>query len=1142
MPGDTETPPFGVAFLFYPVVPEVQIENCTMASLRSKARRCRGVSALAGLVTTMLAVANGADAGDDTFYDAFVNPPKEAAPHVWWHWMNGHIDAAEAEKDLEWLRATGIGGVQLFEAGLGPEAPPDRRVEYGTKLWVKALETSVRSAKTLGLEFAITTSPGWSATGGPWVRPADAMKKLVWSASQVTGGEPITVQLREPPAVAGPYQDIPVSVLGGNPGISEFYKDVVTLAVPVDTQPTPVFAIASSAPITEQQWMQDGRFWPAAELAAGDNDDAWLLFVAEEPVTVQAVTLGLPGRRGFGSPEPPHAELQYSSDGKVFQTIVDLPSTKSLVRSASFEPVRATHFRIRLSPSRKPGFMESLSYAPGAARLPLPRQARSFSVSEVEFHAGPRVHAVEEKAGFAPAPDYYAVATPATLGTTARLDEIVDVSVFVDERDVLSWEAPAGDWQILRFGFSLTGQENGPAPREGTGLEVDKLSGERVARYMDTYLSLYEDEEGALLDGISGLLSDSIESGAQNWTEGLPARFMAMHGYDPMRWLPTIAGIVIDGPDESDRFLWDFRDTISMLLTEAHYETIARITKSRGLTYYAEALEDHRPQLGNDLDMRASADVPMAAFWFFPPDREPKATYVADLKGAASVAHFYGKPVVAVEAMTTFGFPWAVGPAELKRAADRAFLAGGNRLMLHSSVHQAGGRNFTPGQSMVPLLGHYFNRNVAWADFAKYWVDYLARSQFLLQQGRYAADFAYFVGEEAPVTGLFGDEAPAAITAGYQYDFLSASMLGALAVQDRILVTPGGMRYRFLFLGGSSGIMTLATLRRVHALASEGAIVVGRRPYASPSLGDDQATFLELVEATWSMPGVIDAKTPDDVFQALGMTPGWQFSVRGDSGGAGLDALKRNLPDGELYFVVNTTNANTRATLSIPPTLLQPEIWDAVTGKRQRPENRTPVDGDVDIGLDLAPYQSVFVVLRDSLGGAPRQPGPTTPADAPLVLTFDTGWDVTFDANYGQVPARTIAELSPLNEDKAQDVRYYSGVTTYSSRITTSRQQLDAAGEALLQVRSVADIAEVTVNGCVAGSLWTPPYELDLKPYLEDGSNEVTIRVANLWANRLIGLAHDSRSVEGFPVGVYEAGAPLRPAGLIGPVSLKLAP
>ena len=130
----------------------------------------------------------------------------------------------------------------------------------------------------------------------------------------------------------------------------------------------------------------------------------------------------------------------------------------------------------------------------------------------------------------------------------------------------------------------------------------------------------------------------------------MPEAFSSRHGYALNPHLPALAGYVVGDNAQTDKFLYDYRANILGMLTSEHYGTIARRAKADRLSYFAKALEDQRPQLGDDLAIRANADVPAAAMWLFRPERQSKPTYIMDVKGAASVANIMGKKAVAVEA------------------------------------------------------------------------------------------------------------------------------------------------------------------------------------------------------------------------------------------------------------------------------------------------------------------------------------------------------------------------------------------------------------------------------------------------------------------------------------------------------------
>jgi hypothetical protein len=139
--------------------------------------------------------------GLEALWEGFCSPPDEARPRAWWHWMDGNVDLDGIRQDLEWLHAVGVRGVQMFEGGMGTPLVVAEPVEHGSPAWHSAVRFATETARRLGLEFAVATSPGWSAAGGPWVGPGDAMKKVVWSSTVVDGGSRVARQLPPVPDV-----------------------------------------------------------------------------------------------------------------------------------------------------------------------------------------------------------------------------------------------------------------------------------------------------------------------------------------------------------------------------------------------------------------------------------------------------------------------------------------------------------------------------------------------------------------------------------------------------------------------------------------------------------------------------------------------------------------------------------------------------------------------------------------------------------------------------------------------------------------------------------------------------------------------------------------------------------------------------
>jgi len=1082
----------------------------------------------------------------DDLADGFRDPPQSARPRVWWHWLNGNVTKDGIDKDLDWMARMGIGGVQNFDANLQtPQIVPERLV-YMTEGWKDAFRHAVRTADAKGLEFAIAASPGWSETGGPWVKPQDAMKKLVWSETTLRGGRRLDGPLPLPPSTTGPFQNAKFAdpLAGGADGapLPAFYGDARVLAYPVATGVLPRPRITQGDGTTlDTAPLLDDDLETVVQVAKGDAAHPGALVVDYgRPVALRSASLFVPhARPPFGDPAyRPTLEAETAQGWRAIGrfALTEVPST------IGFAPVTARRFRLVLSPNdaaRSPGLGDG---APGAVQVDVFARPDSptLGIGDFRLSAEARIDQYEAKAGYAVAPDYDRM-SDGTAPEERAVDpaRVVDLTGRLRADSTLDWTAPKGaDWRIVRLGYSLTGKTNHPATPEATGFEVDKYDAAAVRRYLETYLAMYRDTVGAEWigrKGIRALLTDSIEVGTSNWTPRMIEEFTARRGYDPVPFLPALTGAVIGSAARSDAFLHDYRLTLAELLADAHYGTVARVAHEHGLTVYGEALENGRPVLGDDLAMRAHADVPMAALWTYNRGGAPRPTLLGDMKGAASVAHIYGQNLVAAESMTSAFAPWAFAPSDLKRVIDLEFASGVNRPVIHTSVHQPVDDK-VPGLSLM-IFGQYFNRHENWAELARPWVDYMARTGFLLQQGRDHADLAYFYGEDQPITALFEHGVPADLPTRYAYDFVNADILARRTrVEDGALVA-GEARYRALYLGESSRVMSLATLRRIAALVEAGATVIGTAPERAPGLQDDPAAFKALAERLWSgaplgKGRVIAGRDPEAALAELGLAPDFRIA----SGAADSDYrfVHRKLADGDVYFLTNRTDKAARIEARFRVTGKQPEIWRAIDGSAQPAAYRIE-GGETVVPLDVGGEDAFFVVFR--------KPAAASSAEVPTkelrpVATLAEPWTVIFQPSRG-APARIeMPRLAPLDRNADPGVRYFSGIATYTTRFALPKGT--AAGSPLwLDLGKVGDLAEVRVNGQIAGTTWFPPYRIDIGKLVKAGDNSLEIRVANLWVNRLIGDQQPGAAKITFTAApTYRPDAPLRPSGLIGPVTL----
>jgi len=1089
----------------------------------------------------------------DPLLPGFNSPPPSARPRVWWHWMNGNVSKEGIRRDLDWMHRVGIGGVNAIDASLATPQVVEKRLIYMTPEWQDAFRYAAGLADNLGLEMSIDSSPGWSETGGPWVTPQEAMKKLVWSETPVEGGKPYHGILPSPPGCTGPIQNVPMTSGALDPppksASLSFYRDSVVVAYRVATPDPRIANAVSSNGAIDPAPLSDGDLTDGLTIAPREGDNqVWVQFDYAQPAQIQAVTLAASAEGAPGAA----AVLEASDDGKSWRSVAAIPFAKLPLRTISFAPVKARFFRVTLSPAKPvplPGIFTN--YASGAATRALlakiapPAVPLRFHVHELILHTRATVNEAEAKAGFSIAPDYYQLATPdAAPDTAVKPSDVVVLTDRLKPDGTLSWTPPSGRWTVLRMGYSLLGTENHPAPIEATGLEVDKLNSEHVRAYMQQYLDRYEQVAGQALfgrRGVNALTLDSTEIGAQNWTESILSDFRQSRGYDPAPWLPALTGVVVGTPGQSDNFLWDFRRTIAELLARNHYGVIADMARERGLINYAEALEDHRASFGDDMEMRQHAAIPMAAMWTYGTRRESFPTYVADIRGAASVAHIYGQNLAAAESLTSAVQPWAYAPRQLKPIVDLEFALGINRIVVHTSVHQPVEK--PPGLSLF-IFGQFFNRLENWADYAEPWVTYMARCSYLLQQGRYFGDVAYFYGEEAPLTGLFGEK-DIDVSPGYGFDFVNSDvLLNQMRVDGEGLATISGMHYRVLYLGGSSHYMTLPVLRRVRDLVAEGAVLVGRRPLASPSLADDAAQFKAVADDLFGNDDsdhvfgkgrIFPRGSLDGAFAALNLPPDFEYTK--PEADAEVLALHRKLDHGDLYFLTNRLNRAERVTATFRVSGLEPEFWNAVTGKTS-PAGYRVVNGRTEVPVSLDPYDSVFVVFRHATNAPWRNIA--EPAAKPL-MTLAGQWHIDFQPNRGAPASVTEDSLRSWSDNPNQGVRFFSGTAVYTKSFTLTRQIRKLGTHVVLDLGDLREVAEVTLNGHPLGILWNPPFVLDITDAVQSGENRLQVKVANLWVNRLIGDAQpDVTTKYTFTtIPTYQANAPLRASGLLGPVQIR---
>ena len=870
----------------------------------------------------------------DPLEAGFLNPPDSARPQTWWHWMNGNITKAGITADLEAMKQIGLGGATIVNVDCGiPRGP----VSFMSPEWRDDFKFAVQEANRLGLELCVENCAGWSSSGGPWITPTNAMQRVATSEVRVSGPTNFNATLPQPSTKL------------------DYYRDIAVLAFPASTD--------------EAAQMQD--FSPVASASGGvtpgnklTDGDAGTFIRLPLPKSGRPQFVQLEFKQPFlacaveitAGPNIPacNGNLQVSDDGRKFRTVREFAfrrDSAKLTLSTGAEPVAARFWRLQFT--RTSG------------------KATDIPLAEINLTSRVAIENVEAKDGLNGA----AVLSSADAGdaTDGAIPErkILDLTSRLGADGKLRWRVPAGKWVVLRVGYTPTGVENHPAPTEGTGLECDKLSSSGLDAHWAGFMQKVLEDIGPLAGkSLDASLIDSYEVGGQNWTRNFRAEFRKRRGYDPLKFLPVFADHVVDSPAVSERFLWDVRRTIADLFAEYYYGHFTELCRQHGLKSAVE------PYTGpfESLQSGEPADIVMGEFW-------SRSQGDPSVKLASSVAHIYGKTIVGAESFTASPEKgrWQNYPYSLKALGDLMFCQGLNRYTFHRYAMQPW-TNRWPGMTMGQW-GFHFERTETWWDQAKPWIDYITRSEFLLQQGRAVADAAYFDGESAPVERRDGNPA---LPPGYDFDAVDANVLQRATVNDGRLTLASGANYAVLVLPPDDINMTPQMLDCLRKLVRAGATVIGPRPQHSPSLADypkcdsevknlagtlwGQCDGVSVLEHRYGQGRVLCGKSLSDAFADQDLKPDFEF--RGASGYSHLVFVHRVDGAADIYFVSNQRERFDAAECLFRVSGKIPELWHPDTGVIEPAPVWSESNGRTTVRLDFDPAGSVFVIFRHAVKGA----------------------------------------------------------------------------------------------------------------------------------------------------------------------------
>lgn len=563
-------------------------------------------------------------------------------------------------------------------------------------------------------------------------------------------------------------------------------------------------------------------------------------------------------------------------------------------------------------------------------------------------------------------------------------DKIIDVTQYMNKDGSLNWQAPEGMWTVLRIGFTSIGTLNRSAPDSGIGLECDKYDKAAIKFHFDKMMSSLLPVLGPLAkEGRMGLEIDSWEIGMQNWTAGFEKEFQQRNGYDLVKYLPAMTGRLVGDVDTTERFLWDLRRTQADLLADNYYGTFHELCRQHKIIAYVEPY-DRGPM--EEMQIGGRADGVMGEYWnglssIFQNNYTMRRT----IKLASSIAHTNAQKIVGVEGLTAEpqSAKWQEYAFAMKPICDKIFTNGINRIIIHRYAHQPH-PTAVPGMTMGAWGIQFDRTNTLWEP-NKAWLTYLGRCQDILRQGLFAADLAYFTGEDAGVyTKVNRDELNPVSPAGYDYDVINAeTILRKAKIINNRLVLSDGMSYGILVLQQYKTV-SLELLKKVYEFINQGVIVIGARPVSAPGLkthsAESTAEFNTICNELWGNDNAVGITEKQlgkgrlfwgmpltEIFKAINLKPDFESSSL--SGDAPVKYFHRTADDAEIYFITNQRRNEEQVVCTFRVKGKMPQLWDAKNGTIIPAPVFEIVDGRTNVTVTLEPYGSLFVVFKNSLNG-----------------------------------------------------------------------------------------------------------------------------------------------------------------------------
>lgn len=667
-------------------------------------------------------------------------------------------------------------------------------------------------------------------------------------------------------------------------------------------------------------------------------------------------------------------------------------------------------------------------------------------------------------------------------------------------------------FDILRFGYTTTGQHNHPASPEGAGFECDKMDTTALNLHFSHFPKRIMQAAGRHKGKtFSYFLVDSWECRLQTWAKTLPQEFEKRRGYSMLPYLPILANDNIYALEICAAFRHDYLQTLGEMIEEYFFKHLAQLCHQNEMKLYSEGIYGGKADIPacDVMSTYKYCDVPMTEFWARLQAQQvpvyPKLERPFNHILPQHAALLYNKPILASEAYTGAAI-YSESPWDLSPYACLAYAEGVNKMMLHSYVHQIQDRG--PGFTLG-IYGQAFNRLNYWFNESSSFWSWQERIQSEMQGAQRCADALLYVGDCRPSNECKQEELDRLLPYGMKYQYINAEALSETCVKDGLLMInrPHLLKQRYKFVVVRDTAVNLSTMQQLHALYQGGAKICGVKPKSSLRLlnhKEESAEVLRLATLIWGDKEFLPAPEIE-----------WDVQLSNPKDYHYIDYLHRKDGQEDRYFIANMQNEESRiidvrfeGQRGREAILLDP-MDDAVYSLQ-------PMQGEW-YKLKLRPRQAVIVVFgRESENLLSYDHEVLNPDVLDVIVLKSARGMMTFASDKDIKPQR-IGTFESITESPNPDIRYYSGAIDYEMTLPLPSKYIGKRIK--LQIPAFGCTAHVWVDNQDVGILWDPNGSIEITSALHsvrkirNGMVQIPlrVRVTNQWRNRLVGDLNQSR-------------------------------